>query len=238
MKMSEGEETERKFHRAEALRQEYTNCKRCKLSNPCGRQRSNVVFGEGNLNAQVLIVGEAPGDAEDKEGVPFCGKSGSLIERLLTEFNIERDELYITNTVLCRPTDPKNFKKNRTPEADELKACRERLHKIIEIIDPHTIILLGDIAYKELTGSKTAISKVVNKGELLMAKTKGKFLPVERPAVVTFHPAYLLRNMSMETGGAVHKTLIAMQKAFRVSDTIQNIYWGTPMPDRGAPFEE
>ena len=227
-----------KFEKLLALRQSYKDCTKCLLCNPVNRKRNNVVFGEGNINAPVVIIGEAPGAKEDEKGLPFIGQSGKLIRELIGQFGMEAGDLFITNMVLCRPTSPSNAKLNRAPSKEEIKACEERLHRTIEIIDPKVLILLGEIAYKSLTRNKRSMTKAARSMEMVRANIKGKFITVEKPAFVAFHPSYLLRNVDMTEGGAVHRTLLTIQKAISMADMMEEIYWESPAPDRGAPFEE
>ena len=141
---------------------EWDTCRRCALCEPKGRTRRNVVFGEGNPDAHLMIIGEAPGAEEDKTGSPFQGKSGSVLDEFLGAVNGNRDEIFITNIVGCRPTEELDPGKNREPASDEIKACLPRLHQIIEIVDPFVVLLLGSVAFKALAPPKASFSKAVN----------------------------------------------------------------------------
>jgi DNA polymerase len=165
----------------EQLAKDCQSCKRCGLS----KNKTHVVIGRGNPHAKLLVIGEAPGAAEDKTGLPFVGKSGQLLKKILTsiDLNLERDT-YITNIIRCRPPD------NRTPNANEIKACRPYLIDQIRLIKPKILLLVGATALFGLTGEKCNISKI-----------RGKWLTWENiPCMSIFHPAYLLRNPTLEKG--------------------------------------
>ncbi len=153
------------------------NCHLCQLS----KTRKNVVFGEGNPNADLLFIGEGPGANEDNTGKPFVGRAGELLTKIIENvLLLKREDIYIANIVKCRPPN------NRVPDDSEVKECMPYLLKQIEIIRPKIIVTLGATAYKNLTKDFTPISKI--RGELLKFQNI-KVLP-------TFHPSYLLRNPS------------------------------------------
>jgi len=156
------------------LRAEIGDCRRCRLS----EGRTNLVFGEGNPNAWLMFVGEAPGEQEDRQGRPFVGRAGELLTRLIEKMGFSREEVYIANTVKCRPPG------NRNPMEDEIKTCMSFLEKQIGIIEPAVIMTLGSVATKALLGDIGSISRVRGK----TFRYKGI------PVVPTFHPSYLLRN--------------------------------------------
>lgn len=156
------------------LREEIGDCKRCKLS----KQRKNIVFGEGNPEASLMFIGEAPGSEEDIQGRPFVGEAGQLLNRLIIKMGFKREEVYIANIVKCRPP----F--NRDPEEDEIKTCFPFLERQIEIISPSVIVSLGRISAWTLLRTKIPITRL-----------RGKFYDYKGiPLMPTFHPAYLLRN--------------------------------------------
>jgi len=151
-----------------------------------------MVFADGNPEtAKIVLIGEAPGEMEDETGKPFVGRAGQLLNQFLINASISRDEdLYIINTVKCRPPE------NRVPTENEKSACRKFLDAQISIINPRAIILCGATALKSFidVDKKTTISKI--RGQWLSASVDGK----EYPAMAIFHPSYLLRNHSMEEG--------------------------------------
>jgi DNA polymerase len=156
-------------------------CHRCDL----GANRTHAVIGRGNLQAPVMIIGEGPGQHEDETGLPFVGKAGQLLEKILAsvKLNSEKD-IYICNIVKCRPPG------NRTPTLDEAEACKPYLLEQIRLVDPKIILLTGATAVKGLTGDKRGITKI--RGEWM--EWQGRLcMPI-------LHPAYLLRNPSREPG--------------------------------------
>lgn len=160
----------------EEIKKEALQCERCDLKN----SRRNVVFGEGNPNADLMLVGEGPGANEDLEGRPFVGKAGQLLTRALKAVGIERDEVYITNVVKCRPP------QNRTPTLQEITLCKPYLDAQIAIIKPKIIVCLGVPAMNTLLANHLPISKV-----------RGMW--IEKDAIfylATYHPAALLRDPS------------------------------------------
>jgi len=157
------------------LREQIGDCQRCKLS----RNRTNIVFGEGNPDARMLFIGEGPGEDEDLQGRPFVGKAGVLLSRLIEKMELKRGDVYIGNIVKCRPP------ANREPEADEVTACRGFIERQIAIIRPSVIVTLG----------KVALQSLLNNTSLKITAARGKFLEyADIPVMPTFHPAYLLRN--------------------------------------------
>lgn len=159
-------------------------CKACELH----ETRHNVVFSDGNPEtASIILVGEAPGENEDLQGIPFVGRAGKLLNEFLIKANLSREnDLYIVNTVKCRPPN------NRVPSESEKESCREVLLSQIEIVDPKIILLCGTTALKSFLSEKTLISKI--RGQIVEIDVRGK----KYPAMPIFHPSYLLRNHSIE----------------------------------------
>jgi len=176
-KMSQ-KQLEKKEELLNKLKKECLNCTKCELH----RLRTNVVFGEGNVNSPLLFVGEAPGEQEDLEGRPFVGRAGKLLTTILNQFGIDRNKIYITNVLKCRPPN------NRDPKPEEIKACFPYLKKQIEIIQPKVILCLGAFAARTLLNlpEKTPISKIRGK-EFYSEEFKAYIIP-------TYHPAFLLRQ--------------------------------------------
>lgn len=164
------------------------SCKSCAL----GATRTNLVFSDGNAEtARIVLIGEAPGETEDLEGTPFVGRAGQLLNEFLAEAGISREEdLYIINTVKCRPPE------NRVPTDLEKACCSKFLKAQIDIIKPQAIVLCGATALKSFVelDKKTTISKV--RGQWMTVTVDG----VDYRAMTIFHPSYLLRNHSMEEG--------------------------------------
>jgi DNA polymerase len=162
---------------AEALRAQEARlqgCRQCKLC----EGRHTVVFGSGNPQAELVVIGEGPGADEDAQGLPFVGRAGQLLTRMLDSVKVSRDEVYITNTVLCRPPG------NRNPEPDELAACAPFLADKLAVIQPKVILSLGSVATQALLRTREPIGKLRGR---MHAYGNAVLIP-------TFHPAFLLRN--------------------------------------------
>ncbi|HIE64284.1 MAG: uracil-DNA glycosylase [Nitrospira sp.] len=162
----------------EAIREEMGDCQRCTLCST----RTNIVFGTGNPHASLLFVGEGPGRDEDLQGLPFVGRAGQLLTRMIAAMGFSRDEVYIANIVKCRPPE------NRNPKPDEIATCRPFLHQQISAIRPRVICALGTFSAQTLLSTEERISDL-----------RGKFHDFFGIKVLpTFHPAYLLRNPSQK----------------------------------------
>ena len=162
----------------EALRSEIGDCKRCKLC----KGRTNIVFGVGSPDAKLVFVGEGPGAEEDKQGIPFVGRAGQLLTKIIEAMKLSRDDVYIANVVKCRPPE------NRNPEPDEIAACSPFLMKQIEIIAPKVIVCLGTFAAQKFLNTEEKITAL-----------RGHFREVAGVKVMpTYHPAFLLRNPNMK----------------------------------------
>ena len=163
------------------LAQHCNQCHRCGL----GDSRTHAVVGRGNLQAPIMIVGEAPGQNEDETGLPFVGKAGQLLEKILASVNlVPEQDIYIANVIKCRPP------ANRVPTTEEVAACKPYLLEQIRLVDPKIILLTGATSVRGLTGDKRGITKI-----------RGTWLEWEgRLCMPILHPAYLLRNPSREQG--------------------------------------
>lgn len=165
----------------EEMKVHCNQCYRCDL----GNNRTNAVVGEGDLNARIMIVGEGPGQTEDETGRPFVGRSGELLDKILASVKLSREQdVFICNIVKCRPPE------NREPTLTEAEACRGYLMEQIRMINPKIILLTGKTALRNLLGIKEGITKV--RGQWVERDNR-LYMPI-------FHPAYLLRNPSRETG--------------------------------------
>lgn len=150
------------------------DCKRCKLSST----RSRIVFGTGNPSATLMFVGEAPGFDEDQQGVPFVGKAGQLLTKIIQAMNLSREEVYICNIIKCRPPG------NRNPEPDEIHACTPFLNRQIATVQPEFICALGKFSAQTLLQTNEPISAL-----------RGRFFDYNGIRLIpTFHPSYLLRS--------------------------------------------
>jgi DNA polymerase len=177
-------------------------CRKCTI----GYERRNNVYGEGDACARLMVVGEGPGETEDQFGRPFVGKAGQLLDRMLAAIGLPRGDVYICNTVKCRPTLPgPNGPRNRAPQPEEMENCRPFLDEQIEIVAPQVILALGAPAAKSFLGRDFQITRM--RGQWYTG-------PRETPLMVTFHPAYILRQTGGEIG-AVKRLVWADLKAVR-----------------------
>src|SRR5204863_698960 len=157
-------------------------CTRCRLA----QGRTQVVFGSGNPRADLMFVGEAPGFHEDKQGVPFVGQAGKLLEGLLAGIELRREDVYIANVLKCRPPG------NRDPQQDEIESCEPHLFRQIELIEPKVIATLGNFATKLLSGRPLGITRVHGQEQALTIAGRSVLLyPLYHPAAALYTPAML-----------------------------------------------
>ncbi|MBI5124094.1 MAG: uracil-DNA glycosylase [Candidatus Omnitrophica bacterium] len=160
----------------DSLRTEVSNCKRCNLH----KTRRNVVFGAGSPKAELMFIGEAPGEDEDIQGLPFVGRAGQLLTKIIEAMGLKRSDVYIANILKCRPPN------NRIPLPTEIMECEDNVKRQVEFIKPKIICTLGKFASQTLLRTQVPISAL-----------RGKFQEYNCIKVMpTFHPAYLLRNPS------------------------------------------
>lgn len=179
------EERARRTRHLAGLAAAASACRKCAI----GYERRNNVYGEGDPCAGLMVVGEGPGETEDLMGRPFVGRAGQLLDKMLGAIGLAREEVYICNTVKCRPTLPgPRGPRNRAPDPEEMANCRPFLDEQIEIIHPRVLLALGAPAAKSFLGRDFQITKM-----------RGRWYegPLGIPLMVTFHPAYVLR----QTGG-------------------------------------
>ncbi len=172
------------------LKQTIANCQLCSLA----KTRKNVVFGAGNFNCKLVIVGEAPGQQEDAIGQPFIGRSGQLLTLMLKSINIKRDEIFITNILKCRPTN------NRDPQQNEINSCTPYLNQQLAILQPKLIVALGRIAAQFLLKNKQSLANLRSKIHYYN----------NIPLITTYHPAYLLRAPAQKAKS--YQDLLFIQK--------------------------
>ncbi len=166
----------------QAYSDEVAGCVRCRLS----RGRTQVVFGAGNPHAELMFVGEAPGFHEDKQGLPFVGQAGKLLEKLLAEIGMQRSDVYIANVLKCRPPG------NRNPQPDEIEACESHLFRQIELIEPVVVATLGNFATKLLSGSPLGITRVHGQEQETTIGGRSVLLyPLYHPAAALYTPSML-----------------------------------------------
>jgi uracil-DNA glycosylase len=164
------------------LHDEASSCTRCRLS----QTRTQVVFGNGNPAADLMFVGEAPGFHEDKQGLPFVGQAGKLLDRLLAGIGLARADVFVANTLKCRPPG------NRDPMPDEKEACEPWLFRQIELVQPKVIATLGNHATKQLTGKDAGITRVHGREQRITLGSRDLLLyPLYHPAAALYTPAML-----------------------------------------------
>ncbi len=165
-----------------AVYEQARDCVRC----PLHQTRTTVVFGSGNADAGLMFVGEAPGANEDKHGLPFVGQAGKLLDKLLVEIGLERADVFICNTVKCRPPS------NRDPHPNEIEACNEYLRRQVELIEPDVICTLGNFATKLLRGDPTGISRLHGQEEVRTIGARAiRLYPLYHPAAALYTPSTL-----------------------------------------------
>lgn len=178
------------------------SCKKCSLCN----SRTNIVFGDGVPNEKIMLIGEAPGFNEDQQGKPFVGRSGKLLDDILASVGFFRNKnIYICNTVKCRPPE------NRNPLPEEKIACRGFLDKQLELLKPKIIILCGAVAVNSMLDTKLGITKI--RGQWFDGIYGAKMMPI-------FHPSYLLRNPSRTVGSPKWLMWQDIQEIRKIYDTL------------------
>jgi DNA polymerase len=168
--------------RREALVEVYREASGCTLC-PLAETRTKVVFGAGNADADLMFIGEAPGAEEDRRGLPFVGRAGGLLNELLGEIGLDRDSVFIANTLMCRPPG------NRDPQPGELEVCRPYLLEKVRLIEPKVIVTLGNFATKLITANPTGITKVRGKPQLhQLGERTVRVFPILHPAAALRTP--------------------------------------------------
>ena len=167
-----------KAEKLEKLKKSISNIKNCELK----KSATNIVFADGNPKAKIMLIGEGPGYNEDQEGLPFVGRAGALLDKMLASIDLNRKNVYITNVVNYRPPE------NRRPTEEEIAKYLPYLKKHIEIINPKILVLLGSTALNALIGNEVVISKA--RGQWI----EKQFGECKTSVIVTFHPAFLMRQ--------------------------------------------
>jgi uracil-DNA glycosylase len=185
------------------LRQRASACLKCPH---LVKSRKNVVFGVGDIHAQLMFVGEAPGADEDAQGEPFVGAAGQLLTRIIKTMGLSRDTVYIANILKCRPDTPGQSAGNRKPTGDEMKTCLPYLLEQIDLIRPKVLVALGATAIEGLLGAGGSIGKL-----------RGKFQTFrDIPLMPTFHPAYLLRNQALTEKRKVWEDMLQVMEKLQL----------------------
>lgn len=192
----------------ERLGAEAQTCPLCRLS----ETRTRVVFGEGNPRSPLVLIGEGPGENEDKTGRPFVGRAGALLDKALADAGLSREMVYITNTVKCRAADWSTGKPvNRAPLEDEVRACRRWLVPQLGLIGPKVILCIGAPSAKNII-----------KKNFQITKERGQYFPCEfaRTAIATLHPAYILRQMNAGGDGGYPLLVADIAKAWEAAQRL------------------
>ena len=186
-----------KAEKLEKLKKSISNIKNCELK----KSATNIVFADGNPKAKIMLIGEGPGSNEDQEGLPFVGRAGALLDKMLASIDLNRKNVYITNVVNYRPPE------NRRPTEEEIAKYLPYLKKHIEIINPKILVLLGSTALNALVGNKVVISKA--RGQWI----EKQFGECKTSVIVTFHPAFLMRQPAQKKMAWVDLKMIREKKS-------------------------
>ena len=186
-----------KAKKLQKLKKSISNIKNCELK----KSATNIVFGDGNPKAKIMLIGEGPGSNEDQEGLPFVGRAGALLDKMLASINLNRKNIYITNVVNYRPPE------NRRPTEEEIAKYLPYLKKHIEIINPKILVLLGSTALNALIGNEVVISKA--RGQWI----EKQFGECKTSVIVTFHPAFLMRQPAQKKMAWIDLKMIREKKS-------------------------
>lgn len=201
------------------LRDESASCRACGLA----ERRNNVVFGEGNPHSPLVLVGEGPGDEEDRTGRPFVGRAGKLLDQALADCGLSREDVYICNTVKCRACDWSSGRPvNRPPTDAETEACRRWLLPQLNAIAPWVILCVGSPSAKNLI-----------KRDFKITQERGKYFPCAyaRTAMATLHPAYILRNQRPGSDGGYGLLVADISKAWSTAQRLAEERPGVREPE-------
>jgi len=186
-----------KAKKLEKLKKSISNIKNCELK----KSATNIVFADGNPKAKIMLIGEGPGSNEDQEGLPFVGRAGALLDKMLASIDLNRKNVYITNVVNYRPPE------NRRPTEEEIAKYLPYLKKHIEIINPKILVLLGSTALNALIGNEVVISKA--RGQWI----EKQFGECKTSVIVTFHPAFLMRQPAQKKMAWIDLKMIREKKS-------------------------
>ena len=216
------------------LRTEWEDCQRCSLSD----ERNLLVFGEGNPHADILFIGEAPGEEEDNQGIPFIGPAGGMFNDMIEAVGLDRDEdMFVTNVVCCRPTlESKDDRtggtkiENRNPNKEERESCRPRLLETVYQVDPLIIVASGNVALQAILSGAPKITAI--QGHFQTMHLEGRHRPLRYAVMPIFHPSYLLRSHDRRPEGPWGKTMENWWTVCNVLDYLRAAYYGIAKPDR------
>jgi uracil-DNA glycosylase len=185
-RMPDGDAVKTAHERRETLKRVYAQTQACTRCPDLAATRKTVVFGSGNADADLMFIGEAPGASEDEQGVPFVGQAGKLLEKLLGEIGLQRNDVFIANTLKCRPPG------NRDPQPLEIENCREYLYEQVRLIEPKVICTLGNFSTKLLRAENTGITRLHGQPELLSVGQRiVRLYPIFHPAAALYTPRML-----------------------------------------------
>jgi len=224
----------------------WKGCKKCDLGKLREKKREDtggiggkIVFGDGDVNADLVVIGIGPGETEDVDGMPFVGESGKILDDYLDLVSLSREELFVMNIVACRPFSnsidfrtKKPREENRDPTPKERETCRPLWQEVLYTIDPLLVVAMGKPVVSEVAGKGTAAMREVQ-GSVMTCTIPGKAVPVTYPVIPMYHPAFLSRSGDHYDGGPWHQAKVGWRRAVYFLDQLRNIYHGTPMPDRG-----
>lgn len=228
------------FMSIQELRRKYHNCKKCNL----WEDRTNVVFGRGNREAKIIIVGGAPSESEDEDAIPFVGASGRLLDWMLKQAGSSRNDVWTTNAIMCRPVvdDGGGRIEDRAPAHDEIQACQERLYQEIISLDPDFLVLMGEGALRTLYGTRhPKIGNMVGRVYEIDIPCPEEFT-ARYAGLVLHHPSYLLRvDAAKDENGPTVQAVDMLRTIIQVSDFLEllrehpeNALSRNPdLPDRG-----
>ena len=216
------------------LEERWDDCKRCDLY----LTRNNIVFGEGNPKADILVIGQAPGESEDLKGRPFIGPAGEVLDGFTDTLGLSRtSDMYVTNTVCCRPTVANEDEhtgrikvEDRQPTNDERAACKPRLHELIYLVDPMLIVTLGRVPYQVLFGKAPKMESL--RGNIQTCRVPGRYMELSYPVMPLYHTAFLLRTFDKRAEGPWGKTMADWVTVCSLIDHLRSVYFGIERPNR------
>jgi uracil-DNA glycosylase len=216
--------------RREQLKAVYEEARRCERC-PLHQTRTTVVFGAGNADADLMFVGEAPGANEDRMGLPFVGQAGKLLDRLLEEIGMERADVFVANTLKCRPPD------NRDPHPKEVEACQDYLHRQVELIEPVVICTLGNFSTKLLRGDTTGISRLHGREEVRVIGPRAvRLYPLYHPAAALYTPS-MLETLRSDFQRILQLLALGPPEQPEPVDALPELEEPLPEPDEPAAVE-
>jgi uracil-DNA glycosylase len=216
--------------RREQLKAVYEEARRCARC-PLHQTRTTVVFGAGNADADLMFIGEAPGANEDRMGLPFVGQAGKLLDRLLEEIGMERADVFVANTLKCRPPD------NRDPHPKEVEACQHYLHRQVELIEPVVICTLGNFSTKLLRGDTTGISRLHGREEVRVIGPRAvRLYPLYHPAAALYTPS-MLETLRSDFQRILQLLALGPPEQPEPVDALPELEEPLPEPDEPAAVE-